>query len=91
MNEKIFLNQCFFKKTLRIRRELVESFLRHILDPSDSKSKVPNFSSTFGDKTEISVLGNRKIKEIQGILFMKTKVIDQFWETENRDDIFVRA
>ena len=40
---------------------------------------------------EISVLGNRKINDTQEILFMKTKVIDQFWETENRGGTFVRA
>ena len=58
---------------MQILRDLIESFLEHILKFSGSKFESQNFSSTFVDKTEISLPGNRKINDIQGILF-------SFWD-----------
>ena len=42
------------KKLLQIRRDLIESFVRHILKVSGSKSGIQNFSALVSDKSEIS-------------------------------------
>ena len=39
---------------MQIRRDLIESFLEHILDFSDSKFNYQNFSANLGDKSENS-------------------------------------
>ena len=88
--KNIFLT-LFVWKLLQIWRDLVESFSRHILDLPDSQKIFGKKFEQVGGIPEISLLGNRKINEIQRILFMKTKVLTQFWETENRDDNIVRA
>ena len=51
---KNILKTFFISKLLQIRRELVVSFLEHILDRSDSYSKYQNFSDNRGGKSEIS-------------------------------------
>ena len=62
------------QKTPRKWRDLGESFSQHILFFSDSNFKSKNFASQVSDKSEISLLGNRKINDFQEIVFMKIKV-----------------
>ena len=49
---EISLLPSFPKKLLQIRRDLIESFLEHILKFSGSKSESQNFSSQISDKSE---------------------------------------
>ena len=79
------------KKTMRIWTVRIESFIFCRRTPLNSQNSIRKKFEQVGDIPEISVLGNRKINDIQVILFMKTKVIDQFGETENRDVNIVRA
>ena len=52
--QKNILKFLFSKKILQIRRDLIESFVEHILDLSGSKSKYQNFFDNDSDKSEKS-------------------------------------
>ena len=67
------------KKTMRIWTVRIESFIfcrRTSLNSQNSLTIRKKFEQV-GEIPEISVLGNRKINDIQVILFMKTKVLSQ--------------
>ena len=54
-HEKLLWDHFFRKKLLQIRRDLVESYSRHILKISSSNSDIQNFSSKVSDKSEKSM------------------------------------
>ena len=73
-SKKIFEIYILIRKILQIRRDLVESFVRHILKVPDSNSRIQNFSALGSDKSEISPIwedGYRLLHLNDDIVFIR--------------------